>query len=87
MVGHEGKSAFCRYEYAGPLGSRDDPQDNPFRDTRHRVSPMILYRPTEFSRLRLQYNYDHAMSLAGHDASTVWLGVEVLFGAHAAHVY
>ena len=86
-------AAGLRYEYAsgsgqsvldGALASR---QTDPSRADRHRVSPLVVWQPTEFSRFRLQYNFDHAQHLDGNDAHTVWLGAEVLFGAHPAHVY
>jgi hypothetical protein len=81
-------AAGARYEYTGGKGPPGDArQDDPFRDDRQRVSPLIAYHPTEFSRLRLQYNYDWAKHLDGNDAHSVWLGVEFLFGAHAAHRY
>jgi hypothetical protein len=49
--------------------------------------PMIAYRPSEFSRVRLQYNYDDAEFLADGEAHTVWAGLEVLYGSHPAHKY
>jgi hypothetical protein len=61
--------------------------DDPFRGRRHRVSPLLMFQPSEFSRLRLQYNYDNGTFLEQDDAHTVWLGVEILFGAHPAHAY
>jgi hypothetical protein len=77
-----------RYEYAGVEGSGDSAQrDDPFRDARHRISPLLAYQLTEFSRLRLQYNYDHAQHLESGGAHSVWLGAEIMFGAHAAHSY
>lgn len=76
-----------RYGYSAAEGSKADPQDDPFRDTRHRISPLVVYQPTEFSRLRLQYNYDHAQHLSSNEAHSVWFGVEFLFGDHAAHSY
>jgi hypothetical protein len=80
-------AAGVRYEFATGSGqSVDGRAADPFRDDRHRVSPLLVYHPTEFSRLRLQYNFDRADHL-GDDAHTVWLGVEVLYGAHAAHKY
>jgi hypothetical protein len=51
------------------------------------VSALLLWQASEFSRLRLQYNWDEADHLAGGDASSVWLSLEVLYGAHAAHTY
>lgn len=81
-------AAGIRYEYAAPGGDdEDEATDDPFRDRRHRVSPLLVWQPTEFSRLRLQYNYDRAQHLARGDAHSVWFGAEILFGAHAAHSY
>ncbi len=57
------------------------------RDTRWRVSPLLTWWPSHFSRLRLQYNYDHARHLDGNDAHSVWMGAEVLFGEHPPHEY
>ncbi|MBE7440513.1 MAG: hypothetical protein HS115_18830 [Spirochaetales bacterium] len=67
-----GWTAGLRYEYATGRGEsrvsggkwlgqdiygRDrDPQ----RDTRRRISPLVSYQPSEFSRLRLQYNHEVA---------------------------
>jgi len=61
--------------------------DDSTRDDRYRISPLIAWHPTEFSRLRLQYNYDNADFLTGGDAHTVWLGAEITYGEHAAHKY
>jgi len=57
----------------------DDLQD------RLRVSPNITFYPTEFSKIRLQYNYDHRQYQG--DDSSVWMQVEFLLGAHAAHKF
>jgi hypothetical protein len=61
--------------------------DDPFRSNRWRLSPLLSFHPSQFSRLRLQYNYDHASHLADDDAHTLWAGLEFLFGAHPAHAY
>jgi hypothetical protein len=60
---------------------------DPFRDNRYRISPLLVWHPSEFSRLRLQYNHDWAAYLPGKTADTVWVGVEFLYGAHPAHKY
>jgi outer membrane receptor protein involved in Fe transport len=60
---------------------------DPFRDNRYRLSPLLVWHPSEFSRLRLQYNHDWAGHLPGRTADTVWVGVEFLYGAHPAHKY
>jgi len=68
-------------------GTFVDRDTDPFRSKRHRVSPLLVYHPTEFSRLRLQYNYDRDASFAGEVAHSLWAGLEFSFGAHAAHAY
>jgi len=84
-----GWAAGLRYEYAGGSGeSVGGRKNDPFRSDRHRVSPLLAWQPTEFSRIRLQYNFDYASFLTdGKDAHSVWLGVEFMYGAHAAHTY
>lgn len=79
-----------RYEYADGRGEDllAHREDNPLRDERHRLSPLLVWHPSEFSRLRLQYNYDQAEFLGRSDSEhTVWFGLEVLWGSHPAHKY
>ncbi len=86
-------SAGLRYEYASGSGENTEEDErvprseDPFRADRHRVSPLLVWHPTEFTRLRLQYNYDHADHLHDKDAHSLWLGLEVLLGSHPAHRY
>ncbi|MGH7789347.1 MAG: hypothetical protein ACRERC_20925 [Candidatus Binatia bacterium] len=69
----------------GELVSRNQ---DPLRSDRLRIAPLLIYHPSEFSRIRLQYNFDDAKFLPGdHTASSVWLGVEFLYGTHPAHQY
>lgn len=90
-----GWAAGVRYEFAGGDGPGYDlgagtfisRNADPFRDDRHRASLLLVHHPSHFSRLRLQYNWDHAEHLAGDDAHSVWLGLEVLLGKHPAHEY
>jgi hypothetical protein len=83
-----GWAAGLRYEYATGSGqSVGGREADPFRDDRHRLSPLLVWHPTEFSRIRLQYNYDRANHLNPDDAHTGWVGFEILFGAHGAHKY
>jgi len=58
---------------------------DPQRAERWRVSPNLTWYPTEFSKLRLQYNYDDRKGI-GVDHS-VWLQLEFILGAHAAHKF
>ncbi|MBI5234787.1 MAG: hypothetical protein HY886_00855 [Deltaproteobacteria bacterium] len=77
-----------RYEYATGKGESVGGRDrDPFRDERRRISPLITWKPTEFSRLRAQYNFDRADHLSDKEAHSVWLGVELMYGAHAAHSF
>ena len=55
------------------------------RTNRYRFSPNVTWYPTEFSKFRLQYNYDHRNGI-GNDHS-IWLQFEFLLGAHAAHKF
>jgi hypothetical protein len=57
----------------------------PLRENRYRGSANMTFYPTEFSKIRLQYNYDHRAGI-GVDHS-IWLQIEFLLGAHAAHKF
>jgi hypothetical protein len=86
---HPRWAAGVRYEYATGSGPSENGgrQQDFLRDDRQRVTPLIVWQPSEYSRLRLQYDFDTTDFLPGRDASSVWLGVEVLYGAHPAHQY
>ena len=66
------------------LGSRNN---DPFRSDRHRITPMLEWAPTHFSRVRLQYSFDHSKSLDDETAHSLWLGMQVGIGSHAAHAF
>ena len=76
--------AGLRWEYATADG---DTAADPFRDTRKRLSPNLTWYPTEYSKLRLQYNRDWTEHLLDRTADTFWLQVEFNLGSHAAHVF
>ena len=77
-----------RFDYATGSGDSIGGSGNdPFRDDRYRLSPLLEWLPSEFSRVRFQVNYDHADHLADKDAISFWIGFEYLIGAHAAHKY
>ncbi len=61
-----------------------DPYDV-FRGERVRVSPDLTFYPSEFSKIRLQYNYDQGAGFG--TAHSVWLQFEFLLGAHSAHKF
>lgn len=84
----QGWAAGVRYDYATGSGDSVGGRDaDPFRDDRHRISPILIWQITEFSRLRLQYNFDEADHLESGHAHSIWFGLEVMFGAHPAHTY
>jgi hypothetical protein len=57
--------------------------DSESRLDRARLSPNLTWYPSEFSKLRLQYNYDHGQAFG--DEHSAWLQFEFLLGAHGAH--
>ena len=85
---HPGWVAGLRGDYVThtKLGAYEAVYGNdPERATRWRISPNLTWYPTEFSKIRLQYNYDDRDGI-GEDHS-VWLQFEFLLGAHAAHKF
>jgi len=58
---------------------------DPLLDDRSRISPAITFYPSEFSKLRLQYNYDHIQGVGVENS--VWFQFEFLLGAHSAHKF
>ena len=64
--------------------------DDPERQTRSRISANLTWYPTEFSKIRLQYNHDflaETFFLAGRDVDSVFLQFEFILGAHGAHKF
>lgn len=55
-------------------------------DERFRTALNLTWLPTEFSKIRLQYNFDHAHHI-GEDVHLLWLQFEYNLGSHAAHVF
>jgi len=80
---HPGHVVGLRVDNVG--GDLGDPED-PALDSRLRVSPVLTWFPTEFSKLRLQYNFDQGDALP-RDEHSLWLQMEFLLGAHAAHKF
>lgn len=76
--------AGLRGEYAGGNSGAFDASDV-FRGQRTRISPNMTWYPSEFSKIRLQYNYDQGQYFG--DAHSVWMQFEFLLGAHAAHKF
>ncbi len=77
-------NAGLRVDYASGNTAAAEAGD-PYRGQRYRFSPELTFLPSEFSKIRLQYNYDHG-DLFGN-AHSVWMRLEFGLGAHAAHKY
>jgi hypothetical protein len=75
--------AGARVDYADGNGMAVDP----LRDRRLRFSADLSYYPTEFSKLRVQYNLDRAQHLDDDLKHSIWLQFEFLLGAHGAHKF
>jgi len=76
--------AGLRAEYASADGNTST---DPLRDTRKRLSPNLTWYPSEYSKVRLQYNRDWTEHLPGKTADSLWLQFEFNLGSHAAHVF
>jgi hypothetical protein len=78
----------ARYDVLGILkddfslgGAEQDLGKKPWRGT-----GMLEFNPTEFSRLRLQYNYDKS-ARDGEENNEIFLQLILGLGAHAAHPF
>src|SRR6266540_3443513 len=80
---------------AGIRGDFVDMQDSEFTDdldrqSRWRISANLTWYPTEFSKIRLQYNHDFLESnffLSDRQVDSVFLQFEFILGAHGAHKF
>lgn len=77
-------TAGLRADYASGNAGAFDPGD-PFRGERHRFSPELIFLPSEFSKIRLQYNFDRGGAFGR--ASSLWMRFDFGLGAHVAHKY
>lgn len=80
LTGEKGDYEKMNLSYDDSVLGRD-----PERNRRWRLSPNLTWYPSEYSKVRLQYNYDDRRDI-GSDHS-VWLQFEFLLGAHAAHKF
>jgi hypothetical protein len=84
--------ASLRADYVAPIerGSYEkilhDTEDTA-RARRWRVSPALTWYPSEFSRVRIQYNYDRGDFGEKRHAHGVWFQLEFLLGGHGAHKF
>ena len=84
----KGWVAALRGDYMFPekrANYEDITETDPDRASRWRISPNLTFYPSEFSKVRLQYNYDNGDHYS--DQHSVWLQFEFTLGAHAAHKY
>jgi len=80
---------------AGIRGDYVDMQDSKFTDgldrqSRWRISANLTWYPTEFSKIRLQYNQDFLEEnffLSGRQVESVFLQWEFILGSHGAHKF
>jgi hypothetical protein len=80
---------------AGIRGDYLEMEDSKFTDdferqSRSRVSANLTWYPTEFSKIRLQYNHDFLYEnffLADRDVDSIFLQFEFILGAHGAHKF
>src|SRR5438874_5982550 len=80
---------------AGIRGDYYDAEDSRFTDdmdrqSRSRISANLTWYPTEFSKIRLQYNHDFLYEnffLADRDVDSVFLQFEFILGSHGAHTF
>ncbi|MGK2913739.1 MAG: hypothetical protein ACSLE5_04655 [Porticoccaceae bacterium] len=79
--------AGLRYEHADGNDPNGNAASDPLRDDRTRISPNLTFYPTEFSKIRLQYNRDRAEFLPGRTADSLWLQFEIGLGSHSAHKF
>src|SRR5438045_1683754 len=85
---HKGWVAGIRGDYLHMTDSRFT--DDIDRQSRSRISANLTWYPTEFSKLRLQYNHDfldETFFVAGRDVDSVFLQFEFILGAHGAHKF
>jgi hypothetical protein len=64
--------------------------DDITRQSRSRISANLTWYPTEFSKLRLQYNHDFLEAnefLAVRDVDSIFFQFEFILGAHGAHKF
>jgi hypothetical protein len=66
-----------------------DGAKQPLDNMLQRYTSMLEYSPTEFSRFRLQYDYDRSRFLDGirKDAHEVLLEMNIAVGPHGAHAF
>lgn len=85
---HKGWAAGIRGDYVDIEDS--SVTDDPLRRSRYRISTNLTWYPSEFSKLRMQYNHDFLQStdfLQQADEDSFFLMYEISLGAHGAHKF
>ncbi len=85
---HKGWAAGLRGDYVNIADSAVT--NGPLRQSRYRISGDLTWYPSEFSKLRLQYNHDILTSnnfLPSSEEDSVFLMYEIALGAHGAHKF
>lgn len=77
--------AGARADFASGDHANNPAYDAPERGNRSRYSTNLTWFPTEYSKFRVQYNYDRRTGI-GNDHSLL-MQFEFLLGAHAAHKF
>ena len=74
---------------AGMRGEFTDGEEAtaPLQDRRYRLSTNLTFYPSEFSKWRLQYNYDVSESQDDVPIHALFLQWEFLIGAHSVHTF
>ena len=90
---HTRWTAGVRWDQALGKNARDYPESG-LLNPRQRVSPALTFYPSEFSKLRLQYNFDHETLFdpetradSTKNDHSVWIQFEFLLGKHGAHKF
>ena len=65
----------------------DADSTDPFRDNRDRVAFNLTFYPTEFSKIRIQYNFDRVQFLSDTNQQSIWISSEFNIGNHMAHTF
>lgn len=85
---HKGWAAGLRADYVNIEDSAIT--DDLLRQSRYRISGDLTWYPSEFSKLRLQYNHDILKPnafLPSSEEDSVFFMYEISLGAHSAHKY
>mgnify|MGYP003331605763 CR=1 FL=1 len=79
--------AGLRVERAWSASDFDEAATLANHSPRTRISPQLIYRNSEFSQFRLQYNWDDWDFLRDGKAESIWLSFDFFFGDHPAHTF